>query len=48
MESGALVESGWEMIRDLNFLMVYHNWNTQGKVNSMLSLEMSVNPWKYF
>jgi hypothetical protein len=36
------------LIKDLNSLMIYHNWTIPGKTNSMLSAEFEYIPWKYF
>ena len=36
-----------ELIRDLNFLMIFHNWMIPERSNSLLAVELSVNPWKY-
>jgi len=37
-----------ELIRDLNFLMVFHNWTIPERTNSLMTVEVTVNPWKYF
>jgi len=37
-----------ELIRDLNFLMVFHNWMIPERSNSLMTVEISINPWKYF
>ncbi len=35
-----------DLVHDLNFLMVFHNWLLSG-ANSLMTVELSVNPWKY-
>ena len=37
-----------ELIRDLNYLMVFHNWTIPERTNSLMTVEFTVNPWKYF
>lgn len=37
-----------ELIRDFNFLMIFHNWTIPERTNSLMTVELSVNPWKYF
>lgn len=34
-------------LRDLNTMMVFHNWTDPERMNSLLTLELSVNPWRY-
>ena len=36
-----------ELLRDLNYLMVFHNWTIPERTNSLMSIEVTVNPWKY-
>lgn len=36
-----------ELIRDLNPLMIFHNWTTPERFNSMATVEIDLNPWKY-
>ena len=36
-----------EIIRDLNYLMIFHNWTIPERTNSLMSFELSINPWKY-
>ncbi len=36
-----------DLVHDLNFLMIYHNWNIPERANSLMTAELSVNPWKY-
>ncbi len=36
-----------EIIRDLNYLMIFHNWTIPERTNSLTSFELSLNPWKY-
>ena len=40
-------EPAW-LLKGLNPVMIYHNWNNNDQGNSMLSLELTVNLWKYF
>lgn len=37
-----------EIIRDLNYLMVFHNWTIPERTNSLMTVEVTINPWKYF
>ncbi len=37
-----------ELPRDLNFLMVFHNWTDPTRFNSLLSIEIEYTPWRYF
>ncbi len=37
-----------ELPRDLNYLMVFHNWMSPERFNSLLSVELEVVPWRYF
>lgn len=34
-------------LRDLNSLMIFHNWNIPGRANSLMSLELDYNPYKW-
>jgi len=34
-------------VRDMNFMMVFHNWLLTERANSLLSLEFQANPWRY-
>ncbi|MBT3273771.1 MAG: hypothetical protein HN368_11480 [Spirochaetales bacterium] len=36
-----------EILRDLNFLMIFHNRMAPESLNSLITFELSVNPWKY-
>ncbi|MBN1686627.1 MAG: hypothetical protein JW852_08225, partial [Spirochaetales bacterium] len=36
------------LVRDLNFLMVFHNWMDPDRFNSLLSVELEYTPWRYF
>jgi hypothetical protein len=35
------------LLHDTNFLMIFHNWMDPDRMNSLLTLEASFNPWKY-
>lgn len=34
-------------LRDLNSLMIFHNWNIPERANSLMSLELDYNPYKW-
>ena len=36
------------LIKDLNSIMIYHNWMIPEKSNSLMSVEFEYIPWKYF
>lgn len=38
---------GPDYLRDLNSLMVFHNWTDPDRMNSLLTVELSANPWRY-
>ena len=35
------------LIKDLNPMMIFHNWGRGDRANSLLSIELDVNPWRY-
>jgi hypothetical protein len=37
-----------ELVRDLNYLMIFHNWTLPERTNSLLSVEFDYTPWRYF
>ena len=37
-----------ELPNDLNYLMVFHNWMSPERFNSLLSVELEYTPWRYF
>jgi len=37
-----------ELVRDLNYLMIFHNWTIPERTNSLLSVELNYTPWRYF
>lgn len=37
-----------ELIRDLNFMMIFHNWTIPLRTNSLLSVELNYTPWRWF
>jgi hypothetical protein len=36
-----------EPVRDFNFMMVFHNWMIPERSNSLMTLELQANPWRY-
>ncbi|MFO7849392.1 MAG: hypothetical protein R6V67_05490, partial [Spirochaetia bacterium] len=45
-EAVTLIDIEGELVRDLNYLMIFHNRMIPDRSNSLLSAELSVNPWK--
>ncbi len=41
-------DEDYSLIHDSNYLMIFHNWLDTERCNSLLSAEVSINPWKYF
>jgi len=37
-----------ELIRDLNYMMIFHNWTIPTRTNSLLSVEVNYTPWLWF
>jgi len=35
------------LVQDLNFAMIFHNWNDIPRMNSIFSVEANINPWNY-
>jgi len=37
-----------DLVRDLNTMMIFHNWTIPERTNSLLAVEASYTPWKWF
>ncbi len=37
-----------ELLRDMNYMAIFHNWMLTNYMNSLVSVEMNYTPWKYF
>jgi hypothetical protein len=36
------------LIRDMNPIMIFHNWTIPERANSLFTIEAAVQPWRYF